>query len=210
MEQDLRNIRLRKFFLRVFSFLQYQKKVVYNRVLPLSEYLNDRAKKAKNLGWGEGSSCYDNVYIFGDVKVGKNTFVGPFCILDGSGGLEIGSFCSISAGVHIYTHNSVKWAFSGGEKSYEYDLVVIEDHCYIGPNVVITQGVRISKGAVIGACSFVNCDVPPYTKVAGIPAKKIGESKNMECRNFKEEFSGGGGYLESFVAHTLLLRRRVA
>ncbi|WP_104722763.1 acyltransferase, partial [Helicobacter mesocricetorum] len=193
MEQDLRKLRLKKAFLRIFSFLQYQKKVAYNRVLPLSEYFNDRVKKAKKLGWGEGSSCYDNVYIFGDVRVGRHTFVGPFCVLDGSGGLEIGSSCSISAGVHIYTHNSVKWAFSGGKESYEYAPVIIEDDCYIGPNAVITQGVKISKGAVVGACSFVNCDVPSFTKVAGIPAKKIGESKNMDYKKLQEEFSGGGG-----------------
>lgn len=53
--------------------------------------------------------------------------------------------------------------------------VVIEDNCYIGPNVVIGMGVRIGEGAIIGACSFVNRDVLPYTKVAGCPAKVIGE-----------------------------------
>ena len=150
----------------------------YSRVLPFGEYLNNRWEKADYLQWGKGSNCYDNVYIFGDVKVGEYTFVGPFCILDGSGGLKIGSYCSISAGVQIYTHNSVEWSNQGGEKPLIYAPVVIGDNCYIGPNAVISMGVTIGKGAIIGACSFVNKDVPPYAKVAGIPAKSIKDNKN--------------------------------
>lgn len=43
---------------------------------------------------------YNNVLVLGRVKVGRNTWIGPGCILDGSGGdLQIGDWCSISAGV---------------------------------------------------------------------------------------------------------------
>ena len=177
-----------RFFARLFSFLAYRKKARYNRILPLSEYVVDRWQKAQQCGFGGNSSCYDSVYIFGDVKVGEHTFIGPFCILDGSGGLAIGSHCSISAGVHIYTHNSVKWAISQGQETYDYAPVVIEDGCYIGPNTIIAQGVRIGTGAVVGACSFVNHDVAPHSKVAGIPARTIGET--MQTANNK---MGGGG-----------------
>ncbi|MDE7317144.1 MAG: acyltransferase [Helicobacter sp.] len=182
-----------RFFARLFSFLAYRKKVRYNRVLPLSEYLTDRWQKAQQCGFGGNSSCYDSVYIFGDVKVGDNTFIGPFCILDGSGGLAIGSYCSISAGVQIYTHNSVKWAISQGRESYDYAPVVIEDGCYIGPNTIIAQGVRIGTGAVVGACSFVNHNVAAHAKVAGVPARTIGETTQTANNKF-----GGGGH------HTLV------
>jgi len=80
----------------------------FNRILPVGDLLSDRWEKAKLLGFGERGSVYDSVIIIGDVKVGKNTWIGPFVVLDGSGGLEIGNYCSISAGVQIYTHNSVK------------------------------------------------------------------------------------------------------
>lgn len=173
----------------------------YNRVLPLNEYLGNRWEKASYLKWGERSNCYDSAYIFGDVKVGKNTFVGPFCILDGGGGLKIGEFCSIAAGVQIYTHHSVKWANSGGEESLQYAPVVIEDYCYIGPNSVISMGVTIGKGAIVGACSFVNKDVPPFTKVAGCPAKIISTNTggNMKDINL---VCGGGGILALFAEAT--------
>ncbi len=85
----------------------------YLRSLPLADYVVDRWEKARELGFGEGSSIYDSVLVLGDVRVGANTWIGPFVVLDGSGGLAIGSNCSISAGVQVYSHDSVAWALSG-------------------------------------------------------------------------------------------------
>lgn len=141
----------------------------FNRVLPLGDYLIDRWEKAKLLGFGEGTSVYDNVVVIGDVKVGRNCWIGPNVILDGSGGLEIGDNVSISAGVQIYSHDSVKWAISGGKESYEYSKTVIGSNVYIGPNVVIQKGVHIGSKVIIGANSFVNRDIPDNCKAYGNP-----------------------------------------
>ena len=152
----------------------------HTRVLPLGDYFSDRWEKAKFLGFGEGSSVYDNVLILGEVKVGANTWIGPNVILDGSGGLTIGSNCSISAGTQIYTHDSVDWATSGGEKSYQYRETVIEDNCYIGPNVIIQKGITIGEGSVIGANSFVNKNIPKKSKAYGSPARIKSESLDLK------------------------------
>jgi len=149
----------------------------YKRVLPFGDYISDRWEKAKYLGFGEGSSIYDNVIILGSVTVGKNTWIGPNVILDGSGGLEIGSNCSISAGTQIYSHDSINQAISGGEDSYEYNKTIIEDNCYLGPNVVIQKGITIGKGSIIGANSLVNQNIPSNTKAYGTPAKIKGPVK---------------------------------
>jgi acetyltransferase-like isoleucine patch superfamily enzyme len=141
----------------------------YHRVLPFGDYFNDRWEKAKFLGFGEGSSIYDNVLVLENVKVGANTWIGPNVILDGSGELVIGSNCSISAGVQIYTHDSVQWAISGGTAPYEYAKTIIGDNCYIGPNVIIQKGVTIGKSSIIGANSFVNKNVPENSKAYGTP-----------------------------------------
>ncbi|WP_211240344.1 hypothetical protein [Aminiphilus circumscriptus] len=71
----------------------------FKRTLPFGDYVVDRWEKAAFLGFGEKTSVYDSAIVLGDVQVGANTWIGPFVILDGSGGLVIGSNCSISAGV---------------------------------------------------------------------------------------------------------------
>lgn len=146
----------------------------YLRSLPLADYVVDRWEKARELGFGEGSSIYDSVLVLGDVHVGRDTWVGPFVVLDGSGGLTIGSNCSISAGVQIYSHDSVAWALSGRTADYRHAATSIGDNCYIGPNVVVAKGVRIGTGCVIGAQSLVLGDIPDGSKAYGTPCRVVG------------------------------------
>jgi len=50
---------------------------------------------------------------------------------------------------------------------------VIESDVWIGVGSIIRRGVTVGIGAVIGANSFVNKDVPPFAIVAGSPARII-------------------------------------
>ena len=99
---------------------------------------------------------------------------GLLTLLDGSGGLSIGDNCSISTGVQIYSHDTVKWAVSGGAAGYEFAPVAIGNSCYIGSQTVVSKGVTIGSQSVVGACSFVNRDLPPRTIAVGTPARPIG------------------------------------
>jgi len=147
----------------------------WNRSLPFADELFDRWERAKYLGFGEESSIYDSSIVIGDVKVGKKTWIGPFTILDGSGGLTIGSYCSISAGVQILTHDSVKWALTGGNNPYDKGETVIEDCCYLGGNTIVNKGVRIGAHSLIGASSLVNRGIPPFSIAFGTPCRVRGE-----------------------------------
>lgn len=147
----------------------------FNRSLPFADAQFDRWARAKALGFGEKTSIYDSSFVFGDVKIGANSWIGPFTMLDGSGGgLTIGDFCSISSGVHIYTHDTVLWALSGGVKEARKDAVSIGSQTYIGAQAVIIAGVSIGSRCVIAANSLVNRDVPDGTIVGGTPARRLG------------------------------------
>lgn len=169
---DLDN--LRQALHGLYENLRTTMRTRWRRDLPFDELLFDRWERAKSLGFGEGTSIYHNSYVFGDVKVGKNTWIGPYTMLEGSGGLTIGDNCSISSGVHIYTHDTVKWAVSGGKAPYEHGAVQIGNCCYIGSQTVIAKGVTIGDHSIVGSCSFVNRDIPAYTIAVGSPCRPIG------------------------------------
>lgn len=153
-------------------------KTRWDRVLPLGEAFGDRWEKAQFLGFGDGASIYDSAIVIGDITVGEKTWIGPNCVLDGSGGLKIGATCSISAGVQIYSHDTVNWAVSGGKAAYNYSATEIGDHVYLGPNVVVSAGCRIGRCTIVGAQSFVNSDIPPNSFAIGTPARVIGRVEN--------------------------------
>lgn len=146
----------------------------WQRDLPLEELLFDRWERARELGFGEGSSIYHSSHVFGDVRVGRDTWIGPFTILDGSGGLTIGDNCSISSGVQIYSHDTVEWAVSGGTLPYRRAPVSIGSCCYLGPGTVVAKGVSVGEHSVVGVGSFVNRDVPPYSIAVGVPCRIAG------------------------------------
>jgi acetyltransferase-like isoleucine patch superfamily enzyme len=172
------NSRLHRQLLYLFKELRQQKKQQWNRVLPFDELLFDRWENASFLKAKDNASVYHNCYVYGNVKIGHNTWIGPYTLLDGSGGiLRIGSFCSISSGVQIYTHDTVKWSLTGGKAPKEKGSVHIGDCCYIGPNSIITKDVRIGKHSVIGAHSMVDSDIPPNSIAFGVPAKVVGKVK---------------------------------
>lgn len=159
----------------LYEHLRDQMRSRWDRDLPMFELLFDRWERANSLGFGSGTSVYHNCYIYGRVKIGKNTWIGPNTLLDGSGGLTIGNNCSISAGVQIYTHDTVNWAVSGGRADYEYASVDIGNNCYIGPSAVITKGIQIGDHSIIGACSLVNKNIHPFSIATGVPCRIIGE-----------------------------------
>jgi acetyltransferase-like isoleucine patch superfamily enzyme len=145
----------------------------YRRVNPFAEDLFDWKEKGQFVG-GKDVTIYESATVVGDVTIGDHTWVGPFCLLDGSGSLSIGSYCSISTGTQILTHDTIRWALSGGRAAYERSPVRIGDRCFLGVNAVVTRGVTIGAGSMIAAGAVVTDDVAEKTIVAGVPARPIG------------------------------------
>ena len=148
----------------------------FDRSLPFADsILGNRWERASRLGFGDGVSIYDSAMVFGQVQVGEQTWIGPSVILDGTGGgIEIGSFCSVATGVHIYTHDTVLWAVSGGKAERRKAPVKIGERCHLGAQSIILPGVTIGRKCVVAANSVVNRDVMEGTVVGGTPARVLG------------------------------------
>lgn len=149
----------------------------WNRTNPFVESFGHWKEKGEFLfGKDKNITVYDTCSLSGDVQVGENSWIGPYTALDGTAGIKIGKNCSISAGVNILTHDSVKWALSGGKAKYEYEKVEIGDNCFVGTNVIILKGVQIGNQCVIGANAVVTKSIPDNSIAVGVPAKVIGKT----------------------------------
>jgi acetyltransferase-like isoleucine patch superfamily enzyme len=117
-----------------------------------------------------------HAWIIGAPSIGDGTWIGAFTVIDGSGGLVIGSGCDISCGAQIYTHSSVKRCVSGRRfAEVERRPTHIGDRVFIGANAVVNMGVSIGDEAVVAAGAVVTRDVPARTVVAGVPARPVAD-----------------------------------
>lgn len=152
---------------------------------------------SKNVKINEGTKFLGKVYCLGDVEIGRYTSLnGPNTdILAETNKIKIGSFCSIASGVriqeyyheyrrttsyfinrHIFKENENQDIFSKGD-------IIIEDDVWIGANVIVLSGIKIGRGAIIGAGSIVTKDIPSYSIVGGNPAKVIKKRFSQDTIN---------------------------
>lgn len=112
----------------------------------------------------------------GTVTIGVDTHLHRGCQVSGyKAAIRIGERVEIAArcafypfdhGIHAGQPIALQPLTSKGE-------IVIEDEAWLGYGVIVLSGVRIGKGAVIGAGSVVTKNVPAGTVAAGVPAKVI-------------------------------------
>ncbi|MBE9513437.1 MAG: acyltransferase [Chloroflexi bacterium] len=113
----------------------------------------------------------------GKVIIGENTHVFPGCNLNGYvGEVRIGRQVMISAGCGFtpYQHklDDLSRPMSDQPLTSKGDIV-IEDDVWLGMGVKVMDGVRIGRGAVVGANAVVTKDIPPYSIAVGVPARVI-------------------------------------
>ena len=122
-----------------------------------------------------GSNPYNPLAWFvGEPQIGPGTWIGPFCLIDGSGGLSIGRGCDLAGGVHVYTHSSSKRCVTERAIPIERKPTSIGDYTFIGANAVIQMGVTIGSHCIVGAGAVVGIDVPDGHVAVGVPAKVVG------------------------------------
>jgi acetyltransferase-like isoleucine patch superfamily enzyme len=103
--------------------------------------------------------------------MGDSVDIGENVIIRGGGGITVGSRVLIAAGAAIvsvgHPIRPPRWGVTIGNP------IVIGDEVWIGINAVVLPGVTIGEGAIVAAGAVVTKDVPPYSIVAGVPAKVI-------------------------------------
>lgn len=115
------------------------------------------------------------------IKIGDGTIIGDNVILDGRNGIIIGDNVNFSSNVSIWTEQHDHRDPFFRCETQQKQPVVIGNRVWLGPNTIILHSVKIGEGAVVAAGAVVTKDVEPYTIVAGIPARKIGDrNKNLK------------------------------
>jgi acetyltransferase-like isoleucine patch superfamily enzyme len=121
-----------------------------------------------------------HVYNFRDIphsgiSVGRNCLIGEYSVLRGQGGITIGDNVYTAPHVQMLAVEHVHDDPSRPvvDQGITAQGIVVEDDAWIGAGALILDGVRVGKGAVVGAGAVVTRDVPPHAVVAGVPAEVV-------------------------------------
>lgn len=140
----------------------------------------------KKVKLGCGNHIEKGVFL-SKSTIGNYNYIGHYSIIDKT---QIGNYCSIAAGTmlggaeHPYTWWSTSFRLC---ESFNKPLTVVEDDVWIGSGVSVKAGVKIGRGAVIGAHTLVSKDVPAYAIVVGTPGKVLKYRFNNEQIRFLED-----------------------
>ena len=150
-------------------------------------FVSELARVEPGTQLGPGAQVWHFTHVRENVEVGADTNIGSHCYIDA--GVRIGARCKIQSGCLIYRPTIIgNGVFVGpgvriindknpravdehGEKLTDADWrcegVVIEDQASIGTGSILMPGIRVGRGAVIGAGSVVTKDVEAGAVVYG-------------------------------------------
>jgi acetyltransferase-like isoleucine patch superfamily enzyme len=132
--------------------------------------------------WLEAVSSYGAQRFHPQIVIGDEVCFSEGVHISAIGSVAIGSECLFGSKIYVSDHNH---GIYRGEKQSSPEEppahrllggggpVIIGEKVWVGDNSVILGPVTIGKGAVVGANSVVRGVVPPYTIVAGAPAKPV-------------------------------------
>ncbi|MFZ5906244.1 MAG: acyltransferase [Nitrospirota bacterium] len=149
----------------------------------------------KNIHIGVGSCIGDNVWLNVCIrdekirmKIGKCVLVGRQSMISTGGFLEIGDYCVLAPRVyvsdadHVFTDIYQPILQQGATFNRS---VIVEENCWLGINAVVTGNLTVGRCSIIAANAVVTKDVPPFSIMAGIPARII-KMYNPETKNWEQ------------------------
>lgn len=151
--------------------------------------MNTGEKEQVKIGEKCCLACLIQAYCCGEVSIGDRVYIGTRTVLQAKESIRVGNDVIISDNALLtdnnnhptspemriimtacedYMHDEL-WTW----KYAESKPIVIEDNVWIGRNAVVMKGVTVGRGSIVALGAVVTHDVPPYTVVAGNPAKIV-------------------------------------
>ena len=140
--------------------------------LSKAAFVADNAIVIGTVEVGTGASIWYGAVVRGDVEkiiIGDHSNVQDGAVLHGDPGLVTIVEDHVTIGHRAVIHSAH-----------------IERGCLIGIGAVVLDGVRVGTGSIIGAGSIVTKDIPPFSLVVGVPAKKVRAVSESEAANLLE------------------------
>ncbi len=119
-------------------------------------------------------SLHGTYEMRGKLRIGEFCHIGPGVTLDLSAPILLEDRCTVAMNAQLITHLDVGYS-PLAEHAFpsEFGGVTVEHGAYIGAGAIILKGVRVGRCALVAAGALVREDVPPYTVVAGVPARAV-------------------------------------
>jgi acetyltransferase-like isoleucine patch superfamily enzyme len=147
-----------------------------------------RAKNGGPVKIGKASHIHRDSIIEtgqgGSLLIGADTHIQPRCQFSAYvGSIIVGSGVQIAPNCAFYPYNH---GFAPDELIKNQPLqtkggIIIDDDAWLSVGVIVLDGVRIGKGAVVGAGSVVTRDIPDSAIVAGVPARVVKMRSELAC-----------------------------
>ena len=120
-----------------------------------------------------------------------HVYVGPFVLIEASGGVTLHEGVQVTSHVSIVTHSShrsmrllgrgyVRW--QGERPGWIGGPVEVGAWSFIGPHSLIEANTRLGKGTLVCAGSFVRGSFPDFAVLEGRPARMVGDTRRADAR----------------------------
>jgi acetyltransferase-like isoleucine patch superfamily enzyme len=107
------------------------------------------------------------------LRLGYETDIGAFTYINAKNGVTIEDQVQIGSHCAIYSISTID------EKE---GPVTLKKNCKIGSHSIVMPGVTVGENSVVGACSFVDKDIPANAVAVGVPAKVVKDLKTRRKR----------------------------
>ena len=132
-----------------------------------------------------GGGWYENV------EMGDFSYTGPYCFLQNA---AVGKYANVAAAVrigptmhprerptlHHFTYRRRMFGLSDRDDEAFFEerrsrITRIGHDTWIGHGAIVMPGLSVGDGSIIGSGAVVTKDVPPFSIVVGVPARKTAD-----------------------------------